>query len=181
MRLNQQLSDIVINWAGGLHHAKKSEASGFTRERLRAGDSGASARRARLLSGEAGDAQSRARPSGVSRSRRHQRVLYIDIDIHHGDGVEEAFYTTNRADRAFHKFANTSPARVTTGKRALRSSHSAAAPIKARAPRRQDVGYDVGKNYAINFPLHDGMDDDSFKSIFLPVLRSWRCTNPVRS
>ena len=27
----------------------------------------------------------------------HQRVLYIDIDIHHGDGVEEAFYTTNRS------------------------------------------------------------------------------------
>ncbi len=24
------------------------------------------------------------------------RVLYIDIDIHHGDGVEEAFYTTDR-------------------------------------------------------------------------------------
>jgi Histone deacetylase domain len=29
VRLNQQASDIVINWAGGLHHAKKSEASGF--------------------------------------------------------------------------------------------------------------------------------------------------------
>ncbi len=27
--LNQGHSDIVINWAGGLHHAKKSEASGF--------------------------------------------------------------------------------------------------------------------------------------------------------
>ena len=26
----------------------------------------------------------------------HQRVLYVDIDIHHGDGVEEAFYTTDR-------------------------------------------------------------------------------------
>ena len=26
----------------------------------------------------------------------HQRVLYIDIDIHHGDGVEEAFYCTDR-------------------------------------------------------------------------------------
>ena len=24
------------------------------------------------------------------------RVLYIDIDIHHGDGVEEAFYLTDR-------------------------------------------------------------------------------------
>ncbi len=29
VRLNQGHSDIVINWAGGLHHAKKSEASGF--------------------------------------------------------------------------------------------------------------------------------------------------------
>ena len=28
-RLNHKHSDIVINWAGGLHHAKKSEASGF--------------------------------------------------------------------------------------------------------------------------------------------------------
>lgn len=26
----------------------------------------------------------------------HARVLYIDIDIHHGDGVEEAFYLTDR-------------------------------------------------------------------------------------
>jgi hypothetical protein len=25
-----------------------------------------------------------------------QRVLYIDIDVHHGDGVEEAFYLTDR-------------------------------------------------------------------------------------
>lgn len=23
-------------------------------------------------------------------------MLYVDIDIHHGDGVEEAFYTTDR-------------------------------------------------------------------------------------
>ena len=27
--LNQGLADVCINWAGGLHHAKKSEASGF--------------------------------------------------------------------------------------------------------------------------------------------------------
>ena len=27
--LNSQASDIAINWAGGLHHAKKCEASGF--------------------------------------------------------------------------------------------------------------------------------------------------------
>ena len=29
VKLNKQQADICINWAGGLHHAKKSEASGF--------------------------------------------------------------------------------------------------------------------------------------------------------
>ena len=28
-RLNRNKCDIAINWSGGLHHAKKSEASGF--------------------------------------------------------------------------------------------------------------------------------------------------------
>ncbi len=28
VKLNQGDSDIAINWSGGLHHAKKSEASG---------------------------------------------------------------------------------------------------------------------------------------------------------
>jgi acetoin utilization deacetylase AcuC-like enzyme len=37
----------------------------------------------------------------------HQRVVYIDIDIHHGDGVEEAFYLTDRVMTAsFHKFGD---------------------------------------------------------------------------
>lgn len=29
MKINRGDSDIAINWAGGLHHAKKCEASGF--------------------------------------------------------------------------------------------------------------------------------------------------------
>ena len=28
-RLNQGLNQVCINWSGGLHHAKKAEASGF--------------------------------------------------------------------------------------------------------------------------------------------------------
>jgi histone deacetylase 1/2 len=70
-RLNQNKSDVVINWAGGLHHAKKSEASGFC---------------------YINDCVLAI----LELLKTHQRVLYIDIDIHHGDGVEEAFYTTNR-------------------------------------------------------------------------------------
>jgi histone deacetylase 1/2 len=43
----------------------------------------------------------------MTNSRFHARVLYIDIDIHHGDGVEEAFYSTDRVMTAsFHKFGD---------------------------------------------------------------------------
>lgn len=42
--------------------------------------------------------------------RYHKRVLYVDIDIHHGDGVEEAFYTTNRVMTvSFHKYGEYFP------------------------------------------------------------------------
>ncbi|KAH6836689.1 histone deacetylase 9 [Perilla frutescens var. hirtella] len=70
-RLNNRLCDIAINWAGGLHHAKKCEASGF----CYIND---------LVLGI------------LELLKCHPCVLYIDIDVHHGDGVEEAFYFTDR-------------------------------------------------------------------------------------
>ena len=37
-------------------------------------------------------------------------MLYIDIDVHHGDGVEEAFYTTDRVMTvSFHKYGEYFP------------------------------------------------------------------------
>jgi histone deacetylase 1/2 len=83
-------------------------------------------------------------------ARRHQRVLYIDIDIHHGDGVEEAFYCTDRVMTvSLHKFGEYFPG---TG------------DIK-------DVGAHQGKHYAVNFPLKDHIDDDSYQRIFRPVIQ----------
>ena len=42
--------------------------------------------------------------------RQHQRVLYIDIDNHHGDGVEEAFYASDRVMTvSFHKYGEYFP------------------------------------------------------------------------
>ena len=36
--------------------------------------------------------------------------MYVDIDIHHGDGVEEAFYTTDRVMTvSFHKYGEYFP------------------------------------------------------------------------
>ncbi|KAJ2102033.1 histone deacetylase, partial [Coemansia sp. S142-1] len=80
----------------------------------------------------------------------HQRVMYLDIDVHHGDGVEEAFYTTDRVmSVSFHKYGDFFPG---TG-------------------HLEDVGVAKGKGYAVNVPLRDGIDDDSYRSIFQPVMR----------
>lgn len=78
-----------------------------------------------------------------------QRVLYVDIDIHHGDGVEEAFYTTDRVMTvSFHKFGDYFPG---TGD-------------------VRDVGYDKGKYYSLNVPLDDGIDDESYQFLFKPIM-----------
>ncbi|PHU24786.1 Histone deacetylase 1, partial [Capsicum chinense] len=58
--LNQNDADIAINWAGGLHHAKKDAASGF----CYVND---------IVLGI------------LELLKTHKRVLYIDIDVHHGD------------------------------------------------------------------------------------------------
>lgn len=127
-------SEIAINWSGGLHHAKKSEASGFCyiNDIVLA--------ILQLL-------------------RHHARVLYIDIDVHHGDGVEQAFFSTDRVmTLSFHKYDkdNFFPG---TG-------------------NYDDIGGGAGKHYSLNVPLRDGIDDDNyirlFKSIVEPVIESYR-------
>ncbi|TFK20159.1 histone deacetylase complex, catalytic component RPD3 [Coprinopsis marcescibilis] len=125
-RLSRDKCDIAINWAGGLHHAKKSEASGF----CYVND---------IVLGI------------LELLRYHNRVLYIDIDVHHGDGVEEAFYTTDRVMTvSFHKYGEYFPG---TGE-------------------LRDVGIMKGKYYSLNFPLRDGISDENYKSVFEPVIRA---------
>jgi histone deacetylase HOS2 len=76
-------SDIAINWSGGLHHAHKSRAAGF----CYINDIVLAIQQLLLV---------------------HPRVLYIDIDVHHGDGVEEAFFSTDRVmTLSFHNYAET--------------------------------------------------------------------------
>nr|POE92315.1 histone deacetylase rpd3 [Quercus suber] len=124
-RLNRGKCDVAVNWAGGLHHAKKSEASGF----CYIND---------IVLGI------------IELLRFHPRVLYIDIDVHHGDGVEEAFYSTDRVMTvSFHKYGEYFPG---TGE-------------------LRDIGVGAGKNYSVNFPLRDGVDDTSYKGIFEPIIK----------
>jgi len=124
VRLNHKVSDTVVNWAGGLHHAKKSEASGFC---------------------YVNDIVLAI----LELLKVHSRILYLDIDIHHGDGVEEAFYTTDRVMTvSFHKFGEYFPG---TG-------------------HLQDIGQHRGKYYSVNVPLKDGIDDEAYEYLFKPIM-----------
>lgn len=125
-RLNYGLCDIAINWAGGLHHAAKEHPSGFCYI-------------ADCVLGI------------MELLKYYPRVMYIDIDIHHGDGVEEAFYNSDRVlTCSFHKFAES---------------------FFPGTGHVYDVGLDAGKYYSVNVPLRDGMTDEAYQSIFKPIIR----------
>lgn len=81
-QVNYHSDQILL---GGLHHAKKMEASGFC---------------------YVNDIVLAI----LELLKYHNRVLYIDIDVHHGDGVEEAFYCTNRVMTvSFHRYGDFFP------------------------------------------------------------------------
>ena len=121
--INNQ-SNIAINWSGGLHHAKKNLASGFcyVNDIVIAIQT--------LLS-------------------RNQRVLYIDIDVHHGDGVEQAFESTDRVfTLSYHKYGvdkHGYPFFPGTG------NIDETGPVDPRNP---------GKAHSLNIPIDDGIDEE---------------------
>ncbi|KAF9172892.1 Histone deacetylase 8 [Mortierella sp. AD010] len=69
--LNDDAFDIVIHWDGGRHHAKKDMAAGF----CIVND---------IVLGI------------MELQKTFDRVMYIDLDVHHGDGVENAFQFTDK-------------------------------------------------------------------------------------
>lgn len=121
-RLSRDKCDIAVNWAGGLHHAKKSEASGFCYVNGLAFSFIKATAEAKMTINRHCSGNFRTSTVGTSLPclhlssdwrawrRYHNRVLYIDIDVHHGDGVEEAFYTTDRVMTvSFHKYGEYFP------------------------------------------------------------------------
>ncbi|PVF95508.1 hypothetical protein CPB86DRAFT_787973 [Serendipita vermifera] len=123
-RLSAGSTDVAINWAGGLHHAKKNGASGF----CYIND---------IVLGI------------LELLRTFPRVLYVDIDCHHGDAVEEAFYTSERVlTCSLHKFGDFFPG---TG-------------------LCDDRGVGKGFRYSINVPFRSGLSDESFHSVFIPLM-----------
>jgi acetoin utilization protein AcuC len=116
---------IAFNISGGLHHALADRASGFCyiNDPVLA---------IKLL------------------VRRGRRVAYIDIDAHHGDGVQAAFYDTDKV--------------LTI------SLHETGRTLFPGTGFEQETGEGPGKGYCVNVPLPPEAGDELFVRAFRSVV-----------
>ncbi|KAJ3383381.1 Histone deacetylase 8 [Lobulomyces angularis] len=124
-KLTSRECDISINFDGGRHHSKKDSAAGY----CYVND---------IVLGI------------LELHEKFNKVLYIDLDIHHGDGVEEAFKYTNKVfTLSFHRF----DAAFYPGSGSL-----------------DDVGLGKGKFHNLNIPLKKGLKSELFLKLFKIIL-----------
>ena len=117
--------EIAFNIAGGLHHAMRSRASGF----CYVNDPVIGIMR--LLS-------------------REKRVAYIDIDAHHGDGVQKAFYDTDQV--------------LTI------SLHETGDTLFPGTGFESEIGEGKGEGYSVNLPFPPETEDDVYVWAFEEVV-----------
>jgi acetoin utilization protein AcuC len=123
----------AFNIAGGLHHGRPAQASGFCylNDVVVAIDY--------LVA-------------------RGHRVAYVDIDTHHGDGVQAAYYNTDEV--------------LTI------SLHESGQSLFPGTGFEHEIGAGQGLGYTINVPLHPYTDDEvftwAFRHIVPPLINRFR-------
>ena len=125
--------DVAFSFGGGMHHAGPAFASGF------------------CVFNDAAVAIHWLLQKGL-------RVAYIDIDAHHGDGVQNAFYETDRV--------------LTI------SLHETGLYLFPGTGFIEEMGRDAGHGYAANLPLAPYTDDETylwaFEEIVPPLVRRFQ-------
>lgn len=117
-------ADVVINWCGGWHHAQRDEAEGFC---------------------YVNDIV-----LGIQELRKKfEYVLYIDFDIHHGNGVENAFAFTRKVFTL--------------------SIHKYEPGFYPGTGSLDDIGIGNGKYHSLNIPLKTGISDEPYISMFQSI------------
>jgi acetoin utilization protein AcuC len=119
-------AEVAFNISGGLHHAMPSRASGF------------------CYINDAAIAIKYLAGLG-------KRVAYVDIDAHHGDGVEFAFYDTNKV--------------------LTLSVHESGQWLFPGTGLVTDIGVNSGKGFALNMPLPPSTGDELFLKVFDEVVQ----------
>ena len=124
----------AVNIAGGLHHAMRARASGF------------------CVFNDAAISIARLLQLGA------ERVAYVDVDVHHGDGVQAAFYGDPRV--------------LTI------SLHQTPLSLFPGTGFPDEVGRGDAAGTSVNVALPAGTDDEgwhrAFHAVVPGVLRAWR-------
>jgi len=117
-------AEVVFNPSGGYHHAQPEMAAGFC-----------------YMNDVA---------LGCLRlADRLDRVLFLDVDVHHGDGVQDFFY--GRAD-------------VLT-----MSLHETGEALFPGTGDVKEIGEGDGRGYSVNVPLPPGTYDEAYRRAFEAV------------
>jgi acetoin utilization protein AcuC len=111
--------------AGGLHHARRAEAAGF------------------CVYSDLALAIAHCKSKGA-------RVMYIDYDAHHGDGVQQIFYDD--------------PEVLTV------SFHESGTYLFPGTGFVDEIGTGDGTGYSVNVPLDAHTEDDSFRQCFVDLV-----------
>ena len=121
--------DVAFSFGGGLHRAMAGYASGF------------------CVFNDAAIAIRWLANQGL-------RVVYVDIDAHHGDGVQAAFYNTDQVMTI--------------------SLHESGDYLFPGTGFIHELGKEAGTGYSINIPLLPYTDDDvyvwAFERVVLPLI-----------
>jgi len=115
----------AMHTGGGFHHAHHAKASGFC-----------------YLNDLA--------VAIAHQVEKGKKILYLDIDAHHGDGVQEAFYAT---DKVLTVSIHESPDHLFPG-----------------TGYEDELGEGEGAGYSVNVPLSPGSSDPTFIEAFEEVV-----------
>ena len=118
-------ADIAFNIAGGLHHAMAGKAAGFC---------------------YINDIV----VTIMDLLKKDLKVAYVDVDAHHGDGVQKAFEDTDRV--------------LTI------SIHQHGRTLFPGTGFVYETGCGRGQGFSVNLPLYPGTDDELFLEVFLGVV-----------
>lgn len=121
-------TDKALSLAGGLHHGFSGRASGFC-----------------IYNDSAVAIE-------YIRKKYGKRVLYIDTDAHHGDGVQWIFYDTNEV--------------------MTYSIHETGRYLFPGTGSLTERGTEEGFGFAVNLPIDAFTEDDSFLEIFKETLEA---------
>jgi acetoin utilization protein AcuC len=133
VELLEKDTEVVFNPLGGFHHALRSRASGFC--------------------------YINDIVIAIKEGLDHRaKITYIDIDAHHGDAVQTAFYHENRVQ--------------------FISMHESGKYIYPYSGSVEESGEGNGEGFTVNIPLPPRTDDEVFLEVFhrivLPLIKGFR-------